>query len=216
MGGLKDHWKILRKQGLECDLSLKEIFKIWLLFETKLQGMCGEKAMVIVWGRGGGQRLERELPCEWISPSLPGMSPQPSATAQPSSLPLAVSVWGAITPASSLASCFSPLEAPTSQMLRLCGHWPSALPLPGPQLPDQPHRPLSCSPGHRALGTPGFCNMLSSSQITFPSSTAQELPNHNPEEELAICQEQTMPGARPSTTVATCISPSTATAPLCK
>lgn len=114
MGGLKDHWKILRKQGLECDLSLKEIFKIWLLFETKLQGMCGEKAMVIVWGRGGGQRVERELPCEWISPSLPGISPQPSATAQPSSLPLAVSVWGAITPASSLASCFSPLEAPTS------------------------------------------------------------------------------------------------------
>lgn len=128
MGGLKDHWKILRKQGLECDLSLKEIFKIWLLFETKLQGMCGEKAMVIVWGRGGGQRLERELPCEWISPSLPGISPPPSATAQPSSLPLAVSVWGAITPASSLASCFSPLEAPTSQMLRLCGHWPSAPP----------------------------------------------------------------------------------------
>lgn len=115
MGGLKDHWKILRKQGLECDLSLKEIFKIWLLFETKLQGMCGEKAMVIVWGRGGGQRVERELPCEWISPSLPGISPPPSATAQPSSLPLAVSVWGAITPASSLASCFSPLEAPTSR-----------------------------------------------------------------------------------------------------
>lgn len=58
--------------------------------------------------------------------------------------------------------------------------------------------------------------MLSSSQITFPSSTAQELPNHNPEEELAICQEQTTPSARPSTIVTTRISPSTATAPLCK
>lgn len=115
MGGLKDHWKILRKQGLECDLSLKEIFKIWLLFETKLQGMCGEKATVIVWGRGGGQRVERELPCEWISPSLPGISPQPSAL-------------------SHSAAQFSP-----SRCLCLGSHHPSLLPGFLLQPPGGPH-----------------------------------------------------------------------------
>lgn len=39
------HWEILRRKGLPCDLRLKDIFKIWLLLQSKLQGTCDKKQL---------------------------------------------------------------------------------------------------------------------------------------------------------------------------